>query len=970
VCYLERQFPDEYRGNLFFCEWGRSVVRYPLRPAGAGFAPLKELVFAAGADTDPYGFKPTDLVVERDGSLMVSDWADGQRPNRGRIYRIRRVDAPAAEGSASPGKPTPAQLVALLDSDSLHERDAAHLALEKSGADGAAAVRAALAGGRAGVRARLHAVWLIAGDPTASATERLLALAGRDPEPRVQAQAVRALADRFDPALTGRRPAAGDAAAVAARLESLPSLRDQRVMLEAVIALGRWRRSESPAWLARTLTAPDATLAHAARRTMRRSDNPQSVLRLLDRPVADPIRAIALRAVFDQATVEFVDGLIARSAASADAAARREYADALSRMYKRPGPWTYWGYRPAPRPANTVAWERTEAIAAALDVALTDPDPGLRTYVLERMLREKVATNPATLGDWLKAESDVGRIRTILTALREHPPEAVRGLFEAVITSTKVPTPGRLAALAALPTDTAARERLAALAGSLQDGPVLAEALRRLAAPAGPDVSGLLLGKLESRSPEVRAAALDALAAQVPTQPNRRPSDAVLRGLLEDRDAGVRRAAAAAVGRLGAPGAAGPLAALTRDLEPAVRRAALDALVALRDGRAVAASLTALDDSETQVSALRGLAGLGGPEHAPAVLATARRNTSAEVAAPAVRMLIEWSRRPGADRSGLERAAAELQALAGTALCWRLEAPVPAAEAAGLAARRAGARSGDDDPKDSARPVVFAVGVEARVTPGRPQAAPAADAVWTAYVDLFAAEAAPVQFLAGAGGGLRVWLNGNSVFRRDQARAFAPDSDRFDGALAAGWNRVLVQIAAAKAEPTFHLRFRRRSTSAEHEKLTQAALTKAGNVERGRKVFLDVEKSQCLKCHRLNEAGERIGPELTGIGNRFSRIHLIESVLEPSRTIASSYRTWAVALADGRVFTGVLIGETETTITLADNQGRKTTLARADIAAQKAGAMSTMPDGLEKKLTVEEFTDLMAFLAAQRDGRP
>src|SRR6516225_8628400 len=56
VCYLERQFPPEYRGDLFFCEWGRSVVRYQPRRAGSGFGPLKETVFAAGAANDPYGF--------------------------------------------------------------------------------------------------------------------------------------------------------------------------------------------------------------------------------------------------------------------------------------------------------------------------------------------------------------------------------------------------------------------------------------------------------------------------------------------------------------------------------------------------------------------------------------------------------------------------------------------------------------------------------------------------------------------------------------------------------------------------------------------------------------------------------------------------------------------------------------------------------------------------------------------------
>src|SRR5213080_1103667 len=60
VCYLEQGFPAEYRGNLFFCEWGRSVVCYRPRHSGSGFAPLKEIEFASGAPTDPYGFKPTD----------------------------------------------------------------------------------------------------------------------------------------------------------------------------------------------------------------------------------------------------------------------------------------------------------------------------------------------------------------------------------------------------------------------------------------------------------------------------------------------------------------------------------------------------------------------------------------------------------------------------------------------------------------------------------------------------------------------------------------------------------------------------------------------------------------------------------------------------------------------------------------------------------------------------------------------
>jgi quinoprotein glucose dehydrogenase len=71
--------------------------------------------------------------------------------------------------------------------------------------------------------------------------------------------------------------------------------------------------------------------------------------------------------------------------------------------------------------------------------------------------------------------------------------------------------------------------------------------------------------------------------------------------------------------------------------------------------------------------------------------------------------------------------------------------------------------------------------------------------------------------------------------------------------------------------------------------LTQSALTRAGDRERGRKLFFDSDKSLCLRCHRLGDQGERMGPELTGVGSRFSRIYVVESILEPSRTIAPSF---------------------------------------------------------------------------------
>jgi putative heme-binding domain-containing protein len=223
-----------------------------------------------------------------------------------------------------------------------------------------------------------------------------------------------------------------------------------------------------------------------------------------------------------------------------------------------------------------------------------------------------------------------------------------------------------------------------------------------------------------------------------------------------------------------------------------------------------------------------------------------------------------------------------------------------------------------------------------------------------------------VQLLASSNVKFRVWLNGKQLYDRSEAARFQADSDRFNGTLQAGDNRLVVQLDAAQDSAEFHLRFRRRSSKAELEQLVQVSLARAGNVERGRALFFDQTKTQCSKCHRIGDQGERIGPELTGLGDRFARIHIVESILEPSRTVAPGFQTLAVVLRDGRLITGVKIAETAEAITLADNQGKQHALSKSEIEQQVVQPHSTMPDGLMKQLTPGEFADLIGFLVSQK----
>ena len=282
-------------------------------------------------------------------------------------------------------------------------------------------------------------------------------------------------------------------------------------------------------------------MAHAAQWTLRRAGNWAGVLKLLDEPSSEPIRAIALRAIAGQHDLEVIDGLIDRLTRETDTARRQDYADLLTRVYKKSGPWVYWGFRPAPRPASTVAWERTDSIAKALDDALRRLEPVGRTAILRRMVREKVPATATTLATMLRDEHDADRVTVILAALSELAVESALDSLELVLNDSKHTTGNRLVAASAYlqGLKTQDEKRLLATAEAIEDGPVLAEFLRALGTRKSKSADGLLIRKTTSANADVRMRAIEALA-QIGTA----SGHPAVEKLLDDPDSRVRAAAA------------------------------------------------------------------------------------------------------------------------------------------------------------------------------------------------------------------------------------------------------------------------------------------------------------------------------------------------------------------------------------------------------------------------------------------
>jgi putative membrane-bound dehydrogenase-like protein len=94
ICVYEGELlPARFHGALVHCDAGPNVVRaYPVAPRGAGYEARIEPVADGSADR---WFRPSDVCVAPDGSLIVADWYDpgvgghGMGDvEKGRIYRI------------------------------------------------------------------------------------------------------------------------------------------------------------------------------------------------------------------------------------------------------------------------------------------------------------------------------------------------------------------------------------------------------------------------------------------------------------------------------------------------------------------------------------------------------------------------------------------------------------------------------------------------------------------------------------------------------------------------------------------------------------------------------------------------------------------------------------------------------------------------------------------------------------------
>lgn len=137
--------------------------------------------------------------------------------------------------------------------------------------------------------------------------------------------------------------------------------------------------------------------------------------------------------------------------------------------------------------------------------------------------------------------------------------------------------------------------------------------------------------------------------------------------------------------------------------------------------------------------------------------------------------------------------------------------------------------------------------------------------------------------------------------------------------------------------------------------------------ERGRTVF---GQAGCAACHRFDNEGAAVGPDLTNVAGRFGPRDLLDSIINPNKEISDQYGAIVIKKKNGEVVTGRVGNLNGDNLMVIENMFAPndfTNVKRQDVESIQPSTTSMMPEGLLNYFSEEEIKDLMAYMLSRGD---
>jgi putative heme-binding domain-containing protein len=130
-----------------------------------------------------------------------------------------------------------------------------------------------------------------------------------------------------------------------------------------------------------------------------------------------------------------------------------------------------------------------------------------------------------------------------------------------------------------------------------------------------------------------------------------------------------------------------------------------------------------------------------------------------------------------------------------------------------------------------------------------------------------------------------------------------------------------------------------------------------GDAAAGKTIYA---KSGCASCHRIEDAGTDLGPDLSDIGRRRGLKYLEESIVTPDAYVPNAFRAVIVVLKSGSTVSGIRLNEDDLSVQLRDMSGYPQSFLKADIKEIRRDKPSLMPP--YERFDKKDLGDLVTYL--------
>lgn len=121
-----------------------------------------------------------------------------------------------------------------------------------------------------------------------------------------------------------------------------------------------------------------------------------------------------------------------------------------------------------------------------------------------------------------------------------------------------------------------------------------------------------------------------------------------------------------------------------------------------------------------------------------------------------------------------------------------------------------------------------------------------------------------------------------------------------------------------------------------------------------------------MVCHRVQEKGQNLGPDLSDLGLRAQADYVVRAILEPSVDIIEGYQQVHFMMKDGSEVFGMVQGETAKSVKVFLADGSPRDLAKTEVKKRSMLETSGMPPSYAYTLSKQEIADMTAWLLDQR----